>query len=135
MHQSSEPGPSSALKTVTNRTFGGLLRGFWADKWISLGESNAQCNSALQLALGARMDNLAKADLLTRIEELTRTNTDLAASAAQHRSDNQTLTARVTELEDDLAAARTSLRRMIRANNLPPDALLTPSTPGTAIEE
>lgn len=79
-----------------------------------------QHHHQLRLALGARMDNLAKADLLARIEELTRTNTELTAAAAQHRSDNQTLTARVTNLEDDLAAARTSLRRMIRANNLPP---------------
>ena len=31
-----------------------------------------------------------------------------------------TLHERVTDLEDDLAAARTSLRRMIRAENLPP---------------
>jgi chromosome segregation ATPase len=90
----------------------------------------AQHHHQLQLALGARMDTLAKADLLARIEELTRTNTELTAAAAQHRSDNQTLKARVTNLEDDLAAARTSLRRMIRANNLPPEGLMTPSTPG-----
>jgi chromosome segregation ATPase len=84
-----------------------------------------QHHHQLRLALGARMDNLAKADLLARVEELTSANTELAASATQHRSDNQALKARVTELEDDLAAARTSLRRMIRANNFPPDALMT----------
>jgi hypothetical protein len=38
------------------------------------------------------------------------------ATTAQLRSGNQILTARVTELEDDLAA-RTSLRRTIRAEN------------------
>jgi chromosome segregation ATPase len=84
-----------------------------------------QHHHQLRLALGARMDHLAKADLLARIDELTRTNADLAASAAQHQSDNQTLKTRITELEDDLAAARTSLRRMIRAENLPPDTLVT----------
>jgi D-alanyl-D-alanine dipeptidase len=73
----------------------------------------------LQLALGARMDNIAKADLLTRVDELTRHNNQLAATAAEQRSDNAALKARITELEDDLAAARTSLRRMIRAENLP----------------
>lgn len=85
----------------------------------------AQHQHQLRLALGARMDNLAKADLLTRVEELTRTNNELAAAAARHRSDNQALTARITELEDDLAAARTSLRRMIRAENLLPNAPVT----------
>ena len=41
-------------------------------------------------------------------------------AAAQHRSDAAALKARVVELEDDLAAARTSLRRMIRTENLAP---------------
>lgn len=76
----------------------------------------------LRLALGARMDNLAKADLVARVDELTRVNAELVAAAAQHQADNQALTVRVTELEDDLAAARTSLRRMIRAENLPPES-------------
>jgi hypothetical protein len=74
----------------------------------------------LRLALGARLDNIAKADLVARVDELTRHNTELTATAAQLRTDNQALHARVTELEDDLAAARTSLRRMIRAENRPP---------------
>ena len=81
-----------------------------------------QQHHQLRLALGARLDNLAKADLVARVDELTRTNDELAATAARHQTDNHTLRARVTELEDDLAAARTSLRRMIRAENLPPDS-------------
>lgn len=80
-----------------------------------------QHRQQLQLALGARMDTLAKAELVTRVDELTRTNAVLAAAAVQHRSDNQALHARITDLEDDLAAARTSLRRMIRTENLPPN--------------
>jgi hypothetical protein len=78
-----------------------------------------QQRQQLRLALGARLDNLAKADLMARLDELTRANAELAATTAQLQSDNQILTARVTELEDDLAAARTSLRRMIRAENCP----------------
>lgn len=71
----------------------------------------------LRRALGARLDNLAKADLLARVDELTRHNNELAATTTQQLADNQALQTRVTELEDDLAAARTSLRRMIRAEN------------------
>jgi chromosome segregation ATPase len=75
----------------------------------------------VRLALGARLDDFAKADLVHRVDELTRHNTDLTGTVAQLRSDNQALQARTTELEDDLAAARTSLRRMIRAENRSPE--------------
>ena len=81
-------------------------------------ERDAQ-QQQLQLALGARLDNIAKADLLARLDELTRHNRDLAADVARCRSENTALNARVVELEDELAAARTSLRRMIRSENLP----------------
>lgn len=76
----------------------------------------------LSLALGARMDDLAKADLVARLDELTRDNGELVAALSQQRADAATLRARVIELEDDLAAARTSLRRMIRAENQPEGA-------------
>jgi hypothetical protein len=73
----------------------------------------------LQLAIGARMDNLAKADLVARVDELTRHNTQLAAALAHHQAEVTALKARVVELEDDLTAAPTGLRRMIRAENRP----------------
>ncbi|MGH2500791.1 MAG: DUF6262 family protein [Candidatus Limnocylindria bacterium] len=80
-----------------------------------------QHQQQLQRALGSKMDNIAKADLLARVDELSRHNAELAAAAAQQQSDNESLRARITELEDDLAAARTSLRRMIRAENSLPE--------------
>lgn len=73
----------------------------------------------LQLALGARLDDIAKADLVARVDELTRHNTQLVTNITQQRSEIAALKTRIVELEDDLAAARTSLRRMIRAENLP----------------
>lgn len=72
----------------------------------------------LQLALGARIDDAAKADLVRRVEELNGHNRDLAAALARQQAENARLQAAVTEIEDDLTAARTSLRRMIRAENL-----------------
>lgn len=74
----------------------------------------------LRKALGARLDNLAKADLLTRVSELTRHNSELAALLAAARTDNDRLRGQASELQDDLAAARTSLRRMIRGENPAP---------------
>lgn len=78
-----------------------------------------QQRQQIRLALGARLDDIAKADLVARVDELTRHNSELTATAAQLRADNQTVQTRVSELEDDLAAARTSLRRMIRTENRP----------------
>jgi BMFP domain-containing protein YqiC len=73
----------------------------------------------VRLALGSKLDDVAKADLLARLDELTRHNSEIVAEVARRRAENHVLKARVVELEDDLAAARTSLRRMIRAENLP----------------
>jgi chromosome segregation ATPase len=72
----------------------------------------------LRLALGARVDQLAKADLVERVDELTAHNRLLSSKLAHAQADARQLQARVAELEDDLTAARTSLRRMIRAENL-----------------
>lgn len=78
-----------------------------------------QHQQQLRLALGTQLDNLAKAELIGRIDELTHANAQLAAAASQARADNENLRALLAELEDDLAAARTSLRTMIRGENRP----------------
>jgi hypothetical protein len=71
----------------------------------------------LRLSLGTQLDNLTKTDLITRVDELTDHNTRLLAETHELRRSNDLLTATVAQLEDDLAAARTSLRRMIRDEN------------------
>ncbi len=73
----------------------------------------------LRRSLGARVDQLAKADLVERVDELTRHNRQLAAQLTVANAEGRQLQARVAELEDDLTAARASLRRVIRAENLP----------------
>jgi hypothetical protein len=55
--------------------------------------------------------------LVDRIDELTRDNQRLNDLNRQLTTDNQQLAQQVTNLEDDLGAARTSLRRMIRDTN------------------
>ncbi len=69
--------------------------------------------------LGQQLDAISAKDLTTRIGELTRRNQQLADQASQSATDSQALRARIAELEADLAAARTSLRRMIRDENRP----------------
>jgi len=72
----------------------------------------------LQLALGARVDDAAKVNLVRRVEELNGDNRALAGELARLRAENATLQAAITEIENNLAAARTSLRRIVRADNL-----------------
>jgi hypothetical protein len=71
----------------------------------------------LRLQLGNRLEALTAKDLIARIDELTRHDQHLADQAQQATAHNDVLQARVVELETDLAAARTSLRRMIRNEN------------------
>jgi hypothetical protein len=72
---------------------------------------------AARLHLGQQLDQISSKDLIARIDELTERDGRLEAQLAKTTADNGALQQRVIELEDDLAAARTSLRRMIRATN------------------
>lgn len=81
----------------------------------------------LRRSLGARVEQLAKADLVERVDELTAYSRQLASQLTAANAEGRQLQARVAELEDDLTAARASLRRVIRAENLP--AATAPSRP------
>jgi hypothetical protein len=65
-------------------------------------------------------DAVSSQDLTTRVDELTQQNHQLADQLQQVTTENTAFHARVTQLEDDLAAARTSLRRMTRDENRNP---------------
>jgi predicted nuclease with TOPRIM domain len=73
----------------------------------------------LQKQLGRQLDQLTHRELVARLDELTQHNQRLADQNRQLTAGSERLQQRVTELEDDLAAARTSLRRMIRETNQP----------------
>ena len=75
----------------------------------------------LQKQLGRQLDQLTHRELVARIDELTQHNQRLADQNRQLTAGSERIQQRITELEDDLAAARTSLRRMIRDTNQPPE--------------
>ncbi|TDC74527.1 hypothetical protein [Streptomyces hainanensis] len=79
-----------------------------------------QLRHAARLHLGHQLDQANSQDLVTRVQELTQTTADLEGRLHQAMGEKALLEGRVSELEDDLAAARTSLRRMIRAENASP---------------
>lgn len=78
-----------------------------------------QLRDGMRHQLGRDLDTLTATGMATRIEELTRRNQQLSEQNHQLDADNTTLRRRVTDLEADLAAARTGLRRMIREQNSP----------------
>ena len=109
------PPPGRAASQASLHTDLALAR----DEIKRLRAQVEELRGKLRCALGTQLDNLTKTDLVARVDELTDHNTRLLAETHELRSDNADLSARATDLEDDLAAARTSLRRMIRTENRP----------------
>jgi hypothetical protein len=83
----------------------------------ALRDERDRLRDRLRLQLGAELDASTRAELVGRIAELDSRNRELLQAADTSKSENTTLQTRVGELEDDLAAARESLRRVIRAEN------------------
>lgn len=83
----------------------------------TLREDRDRMRQAIQHQLGQQLDALDTRHLTERVDALTRNNQRLEDSLQQATDDNHRLHARVGTLETDLAAARTSLRRMIREEN------------------
>ncbi|WP_331742893.1 DUF6262 family protein (plasmid) [Streptomyces sp. NBC_01136] len=103
----------ASLSPATLRTDLELAR----QEITTLREERDRLRTALSRHLGQQLDALSSQDLTTRIDELTQHNHQLADQLQQATTENTTLSTRVAQLEDDLAAARTSLRRMIRDEN------------------
>lgn len=72
----------------------------------------------LRLQLGAEIEAPHSAQLLARVAELETVNRQLVAERDARSVEADTATRRVAELEDDLCAARESLRRVIKDQNL-----------------
>ncbi|WP_392749471.1 DUF6262 family protein [Streptomyces sp. LN590] len=83
---------------------------------------NGQLQQQARVHLGQQVEQLGNHDLVDRVNELTEENLRLSTTERQVSTRNTELQQRVAELEDDLAAARTSLRRMIRNENRPQPA-------------
>ncbi|WP_324605212.1 DUF6262 family protein [Streptomyces sp. NRRL WC-3549] len=67
-----------------------------------------------RLHLSRQLDQVATGDLTTRVHELTADKAEMEALLNAKNVEADVLARRVTELEDELTAAHTSLRQMIR---------------------
>ncbi|MFD5752651.1 DUF6262 family protein [Streptomyces sp. NPDC127033] len=79
----------------------------------ALRQERDRLREAVRQQLGRQLDQVGNQQLTARISALTNANRQLEQEIAQL----QPLKERVDELEKDLAAARSSLRKMIRAEN------------------
>lgn len=75
-------------------------------------------STAVRHQLGQQLDALAAGDLAARVDELTQSNQQLVDQLLQATAENTALRERLAAVEADLTAARTSLRRMIRTENI-----------------
>ena len=73
----------------------------------------------LRLQLGAETDGPDRAELITRVADLDSLVRQLLAERDARTAEADHAQRRIRELEDDLAAARDSLRRVIKDHNKP----------------
>jgi predicted nucleic acid-binding Zn-ribbon protein len=73
----------------------------------------------LRLQLGAEIDGPDPAELITRVADLESLTRQLLAERDARATEASHAQRRVRELEDDLTAARESLRRVIKQRNRP----------------
>ncbi|PZG19950.1 hypothetical protein C1J01_10875 [Nonomuraea aridisoli] len=73
----------------------------------------------LRLQLGQQLEEISSKGMAERIDELAIANQRLAMDNQQAADANEQLKGRIAELEEELAAARASLRRVLRETNRP----------------
>ncbi|MFJ5095323.1 DUF6262 family protein [Streptomyces sp. NPDC088557] len=84
-----------------------------------LREEVGRLKAAVRRSLGQQLDQFGAADLGTRVDELTAESQRLQAERDDALARVKDLTEQLSEVQDDLASTRISLRRMIRSENQP----------------
>ncbi|MFF0062704.1 DUF6262 family protein [Streptomyces sp. NPDC005279] len=79
-----------------------------------LRSENSHLRQQARVHLGQQVEQLGTQDMVKRVDELSEENLRLSTAEREATAENVELRRRITELEDDLSGARTSLRRMIR---------------------
>jgi hypothetical protein len=78
-----------------------------------------QLRHRLRLQLGAEIDGPDRAELITRVADLENLTRQLLAERDARATEADHAQRRIRDLEDDLTAARESLRRVIKEHNRP----------------
>ncbi len=89
------------------------------DQIRQLRADNDKLRQRLRLQLGAEIDGPSRAELTSRVVDLENLNRQLLAERDARTAETHDAQRRIRDLEDDLTAARESLRRVIKQNNRP----------------
>jgi hypothetical protein len=109
------PGDQAPLTPTSLRTDLALARA----EIRRLRTDNDKLRHRLRLQLGAEIDTPDPAELITRVAELESRTRQLLAERDARTAEANHAQHRIHELEDDLTAARESLRRVIKDHNRP----------------
>jgi hypothetical protein len=84
-----------------------------------LRDDNDKLRQRLRLQLGTEIDGPDRAELITRVADMESLTRQLLAERDACAAETRHAQHRIRELEDDLTAARESLRRVIKDHNRP----------------
>jgi hypothetical protein len=117
--QSERPGQPDIVRSLQCAT-PSSLRTELAVARDQIGQLRAErdkLQSRLRLQLGAEIDGPDRPQLIARVAELETVNRQLVVERDARRAEAEAVRQQVRELENDLTAARESLRRVIRSEN------------------
>lgn len=117
------PAQTATTPSGTHTTTSASLRTDLAiaqDQIKTLRAERDQLQQRLRLQLGAELEAPDQAHLTARVADLEALNRQLVAERDARTIEAQTAKRRVGELEDELSAARESLRRVIKTQNRAP---------------
>jgi len=110
---SAAPGNHASLTPASLRTDLAIAR----EQIRGLRAERDQLRARLRLQLGAEIEGPERAELITRVANLEAVGRQLAAERDARTAEADLARRHVRELEDDLAAARESLRQVIKSQN------------------
>ena len=113
--QRRRPPASTPTTSASLRTDLAIAR----DQIKTLRAERDKLQQRLRLQLGAELEAPDRAHLTARVADLETINRRLVAERDARAIEADTANRRVAELEDELSAARESLRRVIKSHNRP----------------
>jgi hypothetical protein len=119
-HHGAAPAPTPSAKRTTTSDSLRTDLAIAQEQIKTLRAERDKLQQRLRLQLGAELEAPDRTHLTARVVDLETINRQLVAERDARAIEAQTAKGRVTELEDELSAARESLRRVIKAQNRAP---------------
>ena len=119
-HHGAAPAPTPSAKRTTTSDSLRTDLAIAQEQIKTLRAERDKLQQRLRLQLGAELEAPDRAHLTARVADLEAINRQLVAERDARAIEADTAKSRVAELEDELSAARESLRRVIKAQNRAP---------------